>query len=155
MRSITEELKSRVEGLKRDAETLFVEHSKMRPHPPDDPYSNVIILHLATHYWEALSVEGRRVSSKLRQEYNRLAELVRVLLLSQSQHSIGTFTGSRLQVLEWIDQSNEHFIENGKKASARVAGNKGEIQRGNSEFKGVRTEWHCPLTAKTLWQIVR
>jgi hypothetical protein len=73
MRSITDELRHRVEALKQDARQLFTAHSVIRPHR-DDRFSSVVVIRMGSHHWGELPVEGERVASKLRDEYDRLAD---------------------------------------------------------------------------------
>jgi hypothetical protein len=110
MRSITDELRLRVETLKQDARQLFTAHSVIRPHR-DDRFSSVVVIHLGSHYWGELPVEGERVASKLREEYDRLAEVLRVLLRSQDRRTQQELEQGRKRLRQWIDQSGDHSFQ--------------------------------------------
>ncbi len=120
MHSITDELRLRVEGLKQDAHKLFTAHSVIRPHR-DNPFSGGVSIHLGSHYWEELPVEGQRVASKLRDEYDRLADLLGVLLRTQDKGTLRELEQGRKRLRQWIDQSGDHSFKNGQEAADAFA----------------------------------
>ncbi len=115
MRSITDELRLRAERLVHDAKVLFSQHSVIRQHRMDST-PGIIILHLGSHYWGELPIHGQQIASKLRDEYERLAEVLRVLLRSQDSQTLQEFKEKRRQLRQWIDQSGDHSFRNGQEA---------------------------------------
>ncbi len=120
MRSITDELRLRVESLKQDAHQLFTAHSVIRPHR-DNRFSSVVVIRMGSHSWGELPVEGERVASKLRDEYDRLAEVLRVLLRTQDRRTLQELEQGRKRLRQWIDQSGDHCFQNGQEAFDRFA----------------------------------
>jgi hypothetical protein len=120
VRSITDELRVRAERLKEDARQLFTAHAIIRPHR-DDRFSSVVVLRLGSHSWGELPVEGERVASKLREEYDRLAEVLRVLLRSQDRRTLQELEQGRKRLRQWIDQSGDHSFKTGQEAADAFA----------------------------------
>lgn len=116
MRSITDELRLRVEALKQDARQLFTSHSVIHQHR-DDRFSSVVVIRLGSHTWGELPIEGERLASKLREEYDRLVEVLRVLLRSQDRRTLQELEQSRKRLRQWIDQSGDHSFKNGQEAA--------------------------------------
>ena len=92
----------------------------IRPHR-DDRFSSVVVIRMGSHHWGELPVEGERVASKLRDEYDRLADVLRVLLRTQDRRTLQELEQGRKRVRQWIDQSGDHSFQNGQEAADRFA----------------------------------
>lgn len=116
MRTVTDVLREQVESFLLDAKTLFANYSVYVPHQPQYYSDTVYFVHMGTHYWGKLDVEGQRIASKLRVGYQRFADVLGVLLNAQDGSTIQQLKHGRYRVRQFIDQEGEHSYINGEAA---------------------------------------
>ena len=112
MKTVTELLTEMAEAIKRDASELLVKHSRLNQREPSP-----IVLELGgDHRWQSLSVAGSRIQSKLRDDYERLHDLLHCMLRLQAKAVHNDLRQSYAAILKLIDQQHGTFISSGGEA---------------------------------------
>lgn len=117
MKTVTEQLREMAEQIKATATDLLLRHSGVeRDWDANNPDSELIFISASgDHDWKPLAQGGRRLQSRIRDEYDRLLAILRTLLKSQpksvehalSEHACVIYDVINQEGLTWIKTVEE------------------------------------------------
>jgi hypothetical protein len=118
MKTVTELLTEMALGIVQAAKDLFLTHSRLKQ---DEPHPTVIVLG-GDHFWQPRSVEGSRIQSKLRDDYERFHALLGCLLRTRSSSVQRDLRQASLKTKNLIDQKGITYISSGAEAFKQFEG---------------------------------
>lgn len=107
MQSIIKLLNSDAEKIKMMLKELM-SISKITKWNINDPYSSVIII-APPYRWEKLSNEGKQLQGRILKKYNRLIDMMKILIVDLPTQNLNLIEKTTPQVLEIIEQNKTLF----------------------------------------------
>lgn len=112
MKTFSEHVQAMADEIRRDAKTLFLQHSSLKR---DSGHRGVIVLG-GDHFWNELSVEASQLQSKLRDDYLHLSQLIAVLLMSQPSSVRKEDANRAKSITGLIDQQGITYFSSSEEA---------------------------------------
>ncbi|AQQ70751.1 putative ATPase related to phosphate starvation-inducible protein PhoH [Limihaloglobus sulfuriphilus] len=112
-----ENLNNLSHSIKENIKDLLLEHSKLIYDDLNAGSTNFFVIGIGDYRWQELTLEGKRLQSKIRNEYNTYIEIVRCLI---DEVHFCELNGYDKTVLKNVDQNDRCYIKNTEQAYSKV-----------------------------------
>ena len=109
-KTFEEHLSDVANSIKIKVEELLLEHSKLKYYNPSG--DGIVFINASGNYnWQKLPLDGQRLQSQILQEYNKYADILRVLTVSQTKDRIKSFENNDKIIRRNIEQTGSTWCK--------------------------------------------